>query len=162
MIITGNEERIMSGQKLSTSCVIILRLTSPNPGNLWEPSYGHCAHQGQGLQQTVSLGSRPSNLSSWVFWHVITRAPTAYHHLSCIEVAIELWNSVNATFRLNFWPLSGDPPEWQGFLKLMCLTNPARWDAERVQNAWESMKRAESQLARGVHVLCKIQIFDNH
>ena len=28
---------------------------------------GHCAHQGQGLQQTVSLGSRPSNLSSWVF-----------------------------------------------------------------------------------------------
>ena len=28
---------------------------------------GHCAHQGQGLQQTVSLGSRPSNLSSCFF-----------------------------------------------------------------------------------------------
>ena len=122
---------------------------------------GQCDHQGQGLQQTVSLGSRPYNLSSWVFWLVITRAPTAYHHLSCIEVAIKLWNSVNATFRLNFWPLSGDPPEWHGFLRLIHLTNPGCWDVERVQNAWESMRRAESQLARGVHVLCKIQSFDN-
>ena len=118
---------------------------------------GHCAHQGQGLQQTVSLGSRPSNLSSWVFWHVITRAPTAYHHLS------KLYRSGNWTVKFcknnfSFELLTSvwRPPWWQGFLKLIRLTNPARWDVERVQNAWESIRRAESQLARGVHVLCKI------
>ena len=157
----------MSGQKWSTSCVIILRLTSPNPGNLWEPSRAGCPMGNVPIKDKVSnklslWGQGPPTCLPGFFDLSLPGAPTAYHHLSCIEVAIKLWNSVNATFRLNFWPLSGVPSEWHGFLRLMLLTNRARWDVKRVQNAWESMRRAESQLARGVHVLCKIQSFDIH
>ena len=158
----------MSGQKWSTSCVIILRLTSPNPGNLWEPSKAGCP------MGTVTIKDKVSNkLSLWgqgpptclpgFFWHVITEAPTAYHHLS------KRYRSGNWTVKFGKRNFSFElltsvwrPPEWQCFLRLMRLTNPGCWDVERVQNAWESMRRAESQLARGVHVLCKIQTFDNH
>ena len=53
MIITGNGERIMSGQKIVDFVyVIIPRLTSPNPGILWK--YSGWPTQGQGQSLKVS------------------------------------------------------------------------------------------------------------
>ena len=48
---------------------------------------GHSAHQGQGLQQTVSLGSRPSNLSSWVFDMSLVGLQLPHYHLSKFEIS---------------------------------------------------------------------------